>query len=219
MIMQSFWVEYLVIMVPFIMGLIGPGPDFVMIIRNSATGTRQSGVFTALGLGCGVLTHASYTIFGLGMILAQHPEVINGIKYCGATYITYIGIRALMSKKQTSSDIDLKGAPATTMTPFQAFRVGYFTQILNPHAATFILSMLLSVQLSPLSWRMSYGLSMCISAVIWYSAISIFLTDRRLRQAFLRVGHIINWVAGVVLIGLAIRLVLTKVEVALPVAG
>lgn len=214
--MQSFWLEYLTIMIPFIMGLIGPGPDFVMIIRNSATGTRQSGILTAVGLGCGILTHASYTIFGLGMILAQHPIAINVIKYCGASYITYIGVRALMSKKQPVPDVDLKEAPPTAMTPFQAFRVGYLTQILNPHAATFILSMLLSVQLSPLSWRMSYGLSMGISAVIWYSSISIFLTDRRLRRAFLSIGHIINWIAGVVLIGLAIRLVLTKVEIALP---
>jgi threonine/homoserine/homoserine lactone efflux protein len=220
MIMQSFWVEYLTIMGPFVAGLIGPGPDFVMIIRNSATGTRQSGVFTAIGLACGIFTHVSYTIFGLGMILAEHPGAINIIKYCGAAYISYIGVRALMAKKQKTKDVDLNGPPLTGMTPFQAFRVGYMTQILNPHAATFILSMLLSVQLSPLHWRLSYGLSMALSAVIWYSAISIFLTDRRLRQAFLSIGHIINWVAGVVLIGLAIRLAFfMDIDLNIPVAS
>lgn len=216
--MDLFWVEYLTIMVPFVMGLIGPGPDFVMIIRNSATGTRKSGIFTALGLGSGILTHASYTIFGLGVILSQHPAAISFIQYCGASYITYIGIRALNAKKQEAKDVDFKGGPTTAMTAFQAFRVGYMTQILNPHAATFILSMLLSVQASPLPWRMSYGISMALSAVIWYSAISIGLTHRILRQRFLSVGHIINQIAGVVLIALAIKLAFfTKITLDVPV--
>jgi threonine/homoserine/homoserine lactone efflux protein len=213
MMMGSFWTEYVWIMGPFLVGLVGPGPDFVMIIRNSAAGTRTSGVMTAVGLGLGILTHASYTIFGLGVLIAQSSFAINAIKYCGASYIAYIGVRALMSRKQPLHDIHLPGAPKGAMTPWQAFRMGYLTEILNPHAATFILSMLLSVQLSPLLWRMSYGLSMAGSSIIWYSIAAIFLTGKSFRQKFLSVRHIIDWVAGVVLLLLALRLVLTKIDV------
>lgn len=211
--MSSFWTEYMWIMGPFLAGLVGPGPDFVMIIRNSAVGTRVSGVMTAVGLGLGILTHASYTIFGLGVLIARSSIAINAIKYCGASYIAYIGVRALMSKKQPLHDIHVKGGDEKTMTPWQGFRMGYLTEILNPHAATFILSLLLSVQLSPLLWRMTYGLSMAGSSIIWYSIAAVFLTGKSFRQKFLSVRHIIDRVAGIILLLLALRLLLTKIDV------
>jgi len=211
--MQSFLAEYVWVMGPFLAGLVGPGPDFVMIIRNSAANTRKSGVITAIGLGLGILTHASYAMFGLGVLIAQSQLAINLIKYCGAAYITYIGVSALLSKKKESKDIDLGGSDAKGMSSWQAFRMGYITELLNPHAATFILSIFLSVQLSPMMWRISYGLSMSFSSMIWYSIAAIFLTNQLLRQRFLSVRHIIDRVAGVILIGLAIRLLLAKITV------
>ena len=211
--MHSFWSEYVVLMTIFLGGLIGPGPDFVMIIRNSAANTRKSGVITAIGLALGILTHAMYSILGLGVILASSELAINIIKYCGVGYLTYIAIGALRSKKQPVKDIDIKGEGPATMTNWQAFRMGYITEILNPHAATFILTLLLSVQVSPMLWKMSYGVSMSVSSVIWYSIVAIFLTNSLLRKRFLSVRHIIDRLAGVVLLLLAARLAFSKIAV------
>jgi threonine/homoserine/homoserine lactone efflux protein len=211
--MHSFWAEYVWVMGPFLAGLVGPGPDFVMIIRNSAANTRKSGVITAIGLGLGILTHATYAMFGLGILIAKSQIAINVIKYCGAAYISYIGISALLSRQKPSKDIDLGGSDAKGMSSWRAFRMGYITELLNPHAATFILSIFLSVQLSPIVWRVSYGLSMAFSSMIWYSIAAIFLTNKLMRQKFLSKRHIIDRVSGVILIGLAIRLLLAKITV------
>lgn len=186
-------------------GLVGPGPDFVMIIRNSAANTRKSGVLTAIGLGLGILTHTIYCMFGLGVLLAKSDIAINAIKYCGAAYITYIAIGALRSKKQPVQDIDMSEALGG-MSNWEAFRMGYITEILNPHAAMFILTMFSKVQMSPILWKMSYGFSMAGSSVIWYSIVAIFLTNSLFRQRFLSVRHIIERVAGVVLLGYAVWL-------------
>jgi threonine/homoserine/homoserine lactone efflux protein len=211
--MHSFWAEYIFVMGPFLAGLVGPGPDFVMIIRNSAANTRKSGVITAIGLGLGILTHATYAMFGLGVLIAKSQFAINLIKYCGAAYIAYIGVNALLSRQKLSKDIDLGHNETKGMSSWHAFRMGYITELLNPHAATFILSIFLSVQLSPMVWRVSYGLSMSFSSMIWYSIAAIFLTNKILRERFLSKRHIIDRVAGVILIGLAIRLLLAKITV------
>ena len=218
--MNPYWSAYALIMGTFMFGLVGPGPDFVMIIRNSAANTRKSGILTACGLGTGIFLHASYAMFGLGIILVKSALAINIIKYCGAAYITYIGsmallggVKGLRAKKATSSDVDIKAGEAKGMSNWQAFRMGFVTNILNPHAATFILSLILTAQGSPMIWQFSYGASMAFSAVLWYGFVAVFLTNKLLRERFLSVRHIIDLIAGCVLIGLAVRLALSKIAV------
>lgn len=211
--MHSFWAEYATIMMTFVGGLVGPGPDFIMIIRNSAANTRKSGVITAIGLALGILTHALYAILGLGVILTRLQTAITIIKYTGVVYLTYIAIGALRSKKQPVQDIDVEKEDAEQMPHWQAFRMGYMTEILNPHAATFILTLLLSVQVSPMLWKLSYGVSMSLFSVIWYSIVAIFLTNSLLRKRFLSIRHIIDRASGLVLLLLAVRLALSKIAI------
>src|SRR3990167_823924 len=53
--------------------LISPGPDFAIVVRNSLIYSRKTGLFTALGIALGILVHVSYTLLGLGLVIAKNP--------------------------------------------------------------------------------------------------------------------------------------------------
>jgi len=76
---------------------ISPGPDFAMVVKNSFS-SRKAGLFTSLGVACSILLHASYCIMGLTLIISKSLLLFNIIKYIGAAYLIYIGIKGLLSK-------------------------------------------------------------------------------------------------------------------------
>lgn len=63
--------ELLAVITITLLAVIGPGPDFAMVTRNSLVLSRRAGVLTALGIGLGVLVHVSYTILGVGVLIQQ----------------------------------------------------------------------------------------------------------------------------------------------------
>ncbi len=81
-----------------LLAVISPGPDFVMALKNSLTYSRKTGIYTALGFGIGIGVHIVYSFAGLAVIISQSEVVFLIIKYLGAAYLFYIGIRALLEK-------------------------------------------------------------------------------------------------------------------------
>lgn len=64
-----------------LLAVISPGPDFIMITRNSIIYSRRSGVYSALGLGLGILVHVTYSLVGIGLLIAQSILLFNAIKF------------------------------------------------------------------------------------------------------------------------------------------
>lgn len=76
-----------------LLGVISPGPDFIICARNSLTYSRKTGIWTAVGFGLGISVHILYCLAGLALIISQSILLFNFIKYLGASYLVYIGIK------------------------------------------------------------------------------------------------------------------------------
>jgi threonine/homoserine/homoserine lactone efflux protein len=93
--MVEYLKEFMVIYIIFIMGAISPGPDFINVVRNSTGYGSKVGFKTALGISVGSFITLSYIFVGIGAIFNQFPMLKEVVKYVGALYLFYLGIKSL----------------------------------------------------------------------------------------------------------------------------
>jgi threonine/homoserine/homoserine lactone efflux protein len=86
-----------------ILTIVTPGPDFVVVVRNSLSHSRRSGVFTAIGVSVAVWIHILYTLAGIGLILSKSIILFSTVKYLGAGYLVYLGVCCLRNKSSAQN--------------------------------------------------------------------------------------------------------------------
>ena len=91
--------EFMVIYTIFLLGAITPGPDFIMIVRNSTGYGSKVGFKTVLGVCVGCFITLSYILIGVGVIFNEVPILKEIIKYVGAMYLFYLGVKSLLYRK------------------------------------------------------------------------------------------------------------------------
>jgi threonine/homoserine/homoserine lactone efflux protein len=116
--------------------LVIPGPAVLYIINRSVSDGRSIGFAGVLGIELGTFMHVLAATAGLSAILAASPSAFNAVKYSGAVYLIFIGLRTLARRPAI---ID---ASVSSMTKAQAFRQGFIINTLNPKVALFFLSFL-----------------------------------------------------------------------------
>ncbi|WP_284542439.1 LysE family transporter [Pleomorphomonas sp. T1.2MG-36] len=200
------------VMAVFSFAIVAPGADTAMVMRQSLVHGRRAGILTAFGVGTSLLFHLTYTILGLGLIVSQSLLLFSVIKWAGAAYLAYMGIMALRAPAPTLPEPGTRLAVPTSN--LRAFGLGFLTNALNPKPILFFLSLfsaLVSHQ-TPALVKGGYGLVMAACLILWFSAVSCFLTMPRVRNAFSRAGLWINRVTGAVFIAFSIRLALSRAE-------
>ncbi len=118
---------------------ITPGPDMVYILSRTITQGRKIGIASSLGVCSGSFVHIIAAAFGLSAILATSAMAFSIVKYAGAAYLIYLGIKALRSKRITF-DIPVKLQKDSSF--WKAFRQGALIDILNPKVAIFFMAFL-----------------------------------------------------------------------------
>src|ERR1700688_4819350 len=112
---------------------ITPGPGIFYVLARTVAGGRREGMQSAVGTFFGGLFHVFAAALGVSAILAASAVAFHTVKYAGAAYLVWLGIRMIRSH-----NVEMTAAPST---PSQgAFRQGVFTEILNPKTALFFLS-------------------------------------------------------------------------------
>jgi RhtB (resistance to homoserine/threonine) family protein len=200
------------VMAVFSFAIVAPGADTAMVMRQSLVHGRLAGILTAFGVGTSLLFHLTYTILGLGLIVSQSLLLFSVIKWAGAAYLAYMGIMALRAPAPMLPEPGTR--LAVPMSNLRAFGLGFLTNALNPKPILFFLSLfsaLVSHQ-TPALVKGGYGLVMAACLILWFSAVSCFLTMPRVRNAFSRAGLWINRVTGAVFIAFSIRLALSRAE-------
>src|SRR5574341_1059348 len=109
-----------------------PGPDMLYVIARSVGQGQKAGVVSALGIGAGCLAHTFAAAFGLSALLMSSAVAYDVVKYAGALYLIYLGVRALASKSQFERKSELKPA-----LPTYIFNKGVVTNVLNLNIALF----------------------------------------------------------------------------------
>jgi threonine/homoserine/homoserine lactone efflux protein len=120
---------------------ISPGPDMLYVISRSLEQGRKAGVVSALGIGAGTLVHTFVAAIGLAALLLSVPIALQIVRYAGAAYLVYLGLRMLLARNLSESS---KGQPDPMSSHglVAVFRQGVMTNILNPKVALFFLAFL-----------------------------------------------------------------------------
>ncbi|SCD53652.1 Threonine/homoserine/homoserine lactone efflux protein [Streptomyces sp. BpilaLS-43] len=126
-----------------------PGPDFLLVVRSAAE-HPSNGRAAALGTQSGLCVHMLAAALGLSFVAARSPAVYDAVAYCGAAYLVYLGVRAVLTaRRRTAERAD--GATAHEEAgsggnrergPRTGFAQGFLTNVLNPKAALFFLGVL-----------------------------------------------------------------------------
>ena len=100
----------LIVSVTFVV-MISPGPDMVLVIRNTFVGGRRAGLRTSMGILSGNLVHITYCVLGIGLIISQSIKAFAALKYAAAAYLIYLGIMIFRSgdKRLETSDVEIGG--------------------------------------------------------------------------------------------------------------
>ena len=189
-----------------LIALISPGPDFIVACRNAIQYSRKTGLWTAVGFGIGVCVHMSYAFFGLTWMISQSDILFTTMKYLGAVYLIYLGVSSLFLK---NTKIDLKTDQRVSKIKwYTATKMGLLTNLLNPKASLFFLS-LFTLVIGPevnLTVMAILALILVSSTVLWFSLVAVFLTHQKTRYLFEGYQKQINRLFGMILIIIGIRI-------------
>lgn len=191
-----------------LLAVISPGPDFVMACRNALLYSRKTGIWTAVGFGLGIAVHISYALFGLAWVVAQSVILFSVIKYLGAAYLIFIGTQSFLSKTKTlEPDVVSK---QKEISPLVAIRMGFITNVLNPKATLFFLSLFTMVVGPEVSVFEMTIISIILIGVtvLWFSLVAVIMTQKRIRQTFERYQGVFNKSLGGLLVTLGIKIAL-----------
>lgn len=190
--------ELIAVITITLLAVISPGPDFAMVTRNSLMLSRRAGVLTAVGIGLGVLVHVAYTLVGLGLLIQQSLWLFNAIKWLGAGYLVYLGVKMLRAQPA----VNVADARMPAVSDAAALRTGFLTNALNPKTTVFILSLFMQVvdPTTPLGVQLGYGIFISAAHVGWFSLVALCFSSGQVRDRLLAVRHWIDRAFGALLL-------------------
>ncbi|HCI48498.1 MAG: hypothetical protein A2621_01595 [Alphaproteobacteria bacterium RIFCSPHIGHO2_01_FULL_41_14] len=189
--------------------VISPGPNFVMVVRTSASNTRKSGLAMTLGFGTGVFIQGLAAAFGIKVLFETYPALIKGIQYFGALYLGYLGLIGLLAKpKAEPVDEEVKA----TAGVFSSFKTGLLTHLSNPYAIIFTFTTF-SLFYDANPWlRLSYVFVALGLVLAWYGTAAVILSHSSLQEKLYRFRHWIDRGAGIILIYIAFKIGLADIS-------
>jgi len=188
--------------------IIAPGPAQALVLTRALGEGRAAGAMTAVGLNVGTLAHAFAAALGLSAILATSAVAFGVVKYAGAAYLVYLGIRAL--RAQDDEPERIRGVRAGAM-----FWRAVVTGALNPKVAAFFLAFLpqfVAPERGSAFWQLVILGSILAALDVIYELTLVWAAGA-LRGRVLRSRRFAQWrkrVTGAALIGLGARLALAQ---------
>lgn len=192
--------------------IVTPGPDMALVTRNALTGGSRAATFTAMGVGLGILAWAVAAALGVAELLDRSVIAFTVLKLAGAAYLVLLGIRALLSSRDTVDGEIVGSGRREDIGIVDALRQGVLGNLLNPKAGVIFVSilpqfvvpgdslprllvMLITFELMIVGWLMLYG-----AAVSHLGRSRMGATVRR----------VLERVTGIVLVGLGLRLAVER---------
>jgi threonine/homoserine/homoserine lactone efflux protein len=192
--------------------IVAPGPDNLYVLTRGIAQGRNVALASAWGMCSGLLFHTTLAAVGLSAILARSAGALSLVKFIGAAYLVYLGIRALLSREEFSPSVE----KIFTVKLRNFFLQGLTMNLLNPKVAVFFMAFLpqfvspsVGTAGSAALRLVALGLVFALLSVVIFSAIALFsgvVGDRLSRNP--RFATALQWSTAVVLFGLGVRLAL-----------
>lgn len=193
--------------------IVAPGPDNIYVLTRGIARGRKVALASAWGMCSGLLFHTTLAAVGLSAILARSAGALSLVKYIGAAYLVYLGIRALLSREEFSPSVE----KIFTVKLRNFFLQGLTMNLLNPKVAVFFMAFLpqfvspsVGTAGSAALRLVALGLVFALLSVVIFSAIALFsgvVGDRLSRNP--RFATALQWSTAFVLVGLGVRLALS----------
>jgi threonine/homoserine/homoserine lactone efflux protein len=189
---------------------ITPGPGIAYVVARTVAGGRTEGLASCVGTAIGGLVHVLAAAAGLSLIIAQSATAFSVIKYLGAAYLVYLGIKILRSKPPDLSESEALAALGAR----RALRDGMVVEALNVKTAMFFLAFLPQFVNSAeliLPQVMLLG-SICVLLNTLADVLAVFAADRLLDTGLAHAARarLMMSVSGITMIGLGVLLALTR---------
>ncbi|EKQ56061.1 MULTISPECIES: LysE family translocator [unclassified Clostridium] len=205
--------NYSIFIISSIILSVTPGSDTFYVLGNSISSGRKVGVMSALGTSTGCILHTVMAALGLSVILAKSAIAFNIVKYLGAIYLIFLGVRTLMSKtsllakenkneKKSIRQIFLQGAMIDVLNPKVAlFFLAFLPQFINPNTSYGIIPFLV------------LGFTYIIVATIWCITLAVFLASISRKISEIKGMHgFVNKFTGIIFVGLGLNLLTAKLK-------
>jgi RhtB (resistance to homoserine/threonine) family protein len=160
--------------------MISPGPDFILISKLSLEKGKEAGLLGALGISIGALFHSTYSMLGLGSWIQDSKVLFHAIRLAGSGYLIYLGISTLIdcyqSRKKNAEPDNRR--PKSGLSSRSSFSAGLLTNILNPKATLFFMSIFTQLVdvTTPMAHRLVYIATMFIVCVMWFSFVAVLFS-------------------------------------------
>ena len=184
-----------------------PGPDNILVLTRGVAQGRGAALVSAAGASLGLVVHSAFAAIGLSALLAQSAVAFSVVKYVGAAYLVYLGVRTLLSREGFAIQADDAPAPKPGSILLQAFA----TNVLNPKVALFFLAFLPQF-VGPgaggaAPQLLLLGLTFALLGLAFLSVLAYFsgAVGRRISGNPTYAGFL-RWLTGGVLVGLGLRL-------------
>lgn len=186
--------------------IVAPGPDSLYVLARGIGQGRRAGIISALGTCTGLLVHTTAAALGLAVLLQTSTVAYLVVKYVGAAYLLYLGVRTLLTRQSL-----LVSAPATRPSWARMYVQGLLTNVLNPKVALFFVAFLpqfVNPQGGAVALQMlALGILFDVLGLLYLMLVALLsgslgaLVQRRPAWA-----NRLRWVTGSVLVGLGLRL-------------
>ena len=204
--------NYIVFVLSGILLNLTPGNDTIYILTQSITQGRKAGIYSVLGISSGALTHTVLASLGLSVVLSKSIVLFNIIKFAGAGYLIYLGVKAFQSKAASfrrpvsvGSDVDCR----------KVYTQGYLTNLFNPKVMLFFLSFMpqfinSNTGNNPIPFLI-LGCTFLTTGTVWCMVLAFAASalTNMLRKSPL-IGSIMQKLCGTVFIGLGMKIALDK---------
>jgi threonine/homoserine/homoserine lactone efflux protein len=190
---------------------ITPGPGIAYVVARTVAGGRPEGLASCFGTGIGGLLHVLAAALGLSLIVAQSALAFSLVKYLGAAYLVYLGIRLLLRKDQVFTV-----EPVASQGVRRALVEGIVVEALNVKTALFFLAFLPQFVSpnEPLVPQLALLGSICVALNTLVDVVAVFAADRLLSSSAARAARarLLTRASGVTMLGLGAYLALARRE-------
>ena len=182
--------------------VISPGADFILVLKNSINRGRIAGIWTAVGVSLAICVHISYSMLGISYLISQNEWLFNLVRYLGAAYLIYLGIKSIFYASDKFEAIEENSQDITT---WRYLVQGFLCNVLNPKTMLFFLSIfsqVISLDSGNNQSALIYGVYMIVLHGLWFCIIAVLCTSDTLQTRLQRVKKRLNQACGAGLLAL-----------------
>lgn len=198
------------------LGLLSPGPDFLVVVKNALGGSRAAAFATVAGIALGLVAQCVVIVFGFA---AASPVALRAVQWIGAAFLAYVGLRALLAKPESAPATDVSGATmvgsagAAARAAGDAIRRGFLEGLLcnltNPKAFLFFVSLYAQFARTGNAeaiafWRVAFPIVSAGHALVAWSLVVLAVQSPPVATRLRRAQRWLPRAFGAALLGLAL---------------